>query len=150
MTPPVRSLLLSIVGVTSSLAVPAAALAGNGGFGPVSPESANAEGIRQSWWFISVFIVAIFVLVETLLIVFMIRFRRRKRPRDLDGAQIHGSSKLELSWTIGPVVILFAIAAFVLIKLPGISDVPASSAADSLRIKVSGQQYYWQYEYRTA
>jgi cytochrome c oxidase subunit II len=147
MTPPVRSVLLLITGATLSLATASAALAGNGGFAPVPPESPNAEGITQSWWFISIFVVAILVLVETLLITFMIRFRRGKRPRELDGAQIHGSSKLELTWTFGPVLILFAIAAFVLVKLPGISDVPTSNAAPSLRVEVTGQQYYWQYRY---
>lgn len=147
MTPPVRSVLLAIAGATLSLATAAAAPAGNGGFAPVAPASPNAEDIRQNWWFISVFVIAIFVLVEALLITFLVRYRRRRRPRDLDGVQIHGSSKLELSWTIGPVVVLFVIATFVLVKLPGISDVPSSTAADSLRVKVTGQQYFWQYEY---
>jgi cytochrome c oxidase subunit II len=147
MTPLVRSVLLLLAGTTMLLATATPAWGGNGGFGPVSPESPNAEGISQSWWFISIFVVAILVLVETLLITFLVRFRRRTRPRDLDGAQIHGSSRLELTWTIGPVVILFVIAAFVLAKLPGISNVPTSSAADGLRVKVTGQQYYWQYEY---
>jgi len=40
---------------------------------------------------------AIFLLVEGLLIAFVIRYRRRKRPRDLDGAQIHGATRLELA-----------------------------------------------------
>ena len=62
--------------------------------------------------------------MEVLLVLFVVRYRRRNRPRDADGAQIHGANRLELAWTIGPVVILFAIAAFVFAKLPGIQDVP--------------------------
>jgi cytochrome c oxidase subunit II len=147
MTPLVRSVLLLFAAAAVSLATAATASGGNGGFAPVPPESPNAEGITQSWWFISVFVVAILVLVETLLITFMIRFRRRGRPRDLDGAQIHGASKLEVAWTVGPVLILFAIATFVLVKLPGISDVPTSSAAPSMHVRVTGQQYYWEYDY---
>ena len=34
------------------LADASAALAGNGGFAPVPPETTNAEGISQSWWFV--------------------------------------------------------------------------------------------------
>ena len=89
---------------------------------PVAPDSSNAEGIRQSYLFISIFTVAIFVLVEGLLIAFVVRYRRRKRPRDADGAQIHGANKLELAWTVGPVLILAVIATFVFVKLPTIQD----------------------------
>jgi cytochrome c oxidase subunit 2 len=115
---------------------------------PVPPESPNAEGIRQSYLFVSIFVAAIFVLVEGLLIAFIWKYRRQKRARFEDGAPIHGATKLELAWTAGPVVVLFLIAAFVFIELPGIKDVPEASAGEQqLEIKVTGRQYYWQYEY---
>jgi cytochrome c oxidase subunit 2 len=124
------------------------ALAGNGGFGPVPPESPNAEGISQSYWFITALILGILVLVEALLITFLIRFRRRGRARDADGAQIHGSTRLETLWTVGPVLILFAVAVFVFVKLPGIKDVPTAAAGQpNLAVQVTGRQYYWQFEY---
>ena len=138
------------VAVAAALAVvlAAPALAGNGGFAPVPPQSPNAEGITQSYWFITAFILAIFALVEGLLITFVVRYRRHRRDRDADGAQIHGSSRLELMWTVGPVLVLFAIAVFVFVKLPGISDVPGATAAGGpLEIEVVGQQFAWQYTY---
>jgi cytochrome c oxidase subunit 2 len=117
-------------------------------FAPVAPESPNAEGIRDSWLFVSIFVAAIFVLVEGLLIAFIWKYRRQKRHRFEDGADIHGASKLELAWTAGPVVVLFLIAAFVFIELPGIKDVPEAAAGeDELTISVTGRQFYWQYEY---
>jgi cytochrome c oxidase subunit II len=121
---------------------------------PVAPESPNAEGIRSSYLFVSVFVVAIFVLVEGLLIAFVVRYRRRKRERFEDGAQIHGATRLELLWTAFPVVVLFLIGAFVLIELPGIRNVPAAetpagadTAGGELEIRVTGRQFYWQYDY---
>jgi cytochrome c oxidase subunit 2 len=117
-------------------------------FTPVEPESSNAEGIRSSYLFVSIFVVAIFVLVEGLLIAFIWKYRRQKRPRFEDGAPIHGATKLELAWTAGPVLVLFLIAAFVFIELPGIKDVPEAAAGEEqLEIKVTGRQFYWQYEY---
>jgi cytochrome c oxidase subunit 2 len=132
-----------------ALLVPATgALAGNGGFAPVPPESPNAEGIRQSYFFISIFAFAIFLLVEGLLIAFVIRYRRRNRPRNEDGAQIHGASKLELAWTVGPVLILAVIATFVFVKLPTIQDVPASAAgSQNLVVDVTGTQFTWEFRY---
>ncbi len=117
-------------------------------FAPVAPESPNAEGIRDSWLFVSIFVFAIFVLVEGLLIAFVWRYRRQKRGRFEDGAEVHGATKLELAWTAGPVVVLFLIAAFVFIELPGIKDIPEAAAGDEeLEISVVGRQFYWQYEY---
>jgi len=117
-------------------------------FAPVAPESPNAEGIRDSWLFVSIFVFAIFVLVECLLIAFIWKYRRQKRGRFEDAAQVHGATKLELAWTAGPVIVLFLIAAFVFIELPGIKDVPdAAAGEEQLEVKVSGRQFYWEYEY---
>jgi cytochrome c oxidase subunit 2 len=117
-------------------------------FAPVTPESPNADGIRDSYVFVSIFVFAIFVLVEGLLIAFIWKYRRQKRGRFEDGAQVHGATKLELAWTAFPVVVLFLVAAFVFVELPGIKDVPEAAAGEeNLEIKVTGRQFYWQYEY---
>ena len=115
---------------------------------PVVPESSNADGIRRSYLFITIFTVAIFVLVEGLLVAFIWKYRSRKRPRFEDGAPIHGATRLELAWTGGPVIVLFVIAVFVFAELPGIKNIPAATAGqEQLEIKVTGQQFYWQFEY---
>jgi cytochrome c oxidase subunit 2 len=138
--------LASLLALAATTAAPA--LADNGGFTPVSPDSPNAEGITQSYWFVSIFVLGIFVLVEGLLIAFVVRYRRRKRARFEDGAPIHGATKVELAWTAFPVVVLALIAAFVFVKLPGISDVPEAEAGEEqLEIRVVGRQFYWQFEY---
>ena len=144
----VRSKLSVTVGALLALVTAAPALAGNGGFAPVPPESPGAEGITETWWIVTAFILGIFVLVEGLLVAFVIRYRRRRRARDADGAQIHGSNRLETMWTIAPVGILAVIAVVVFAKLPGISNVPEASAGEeNLVVEVEGRQYYWQYRY---
>jgi len=134
--------------VAASAVLASPAVAGNGGFAPVPPESPNAQGIHTSFLFISIFCGAIFLLVEGLLITFIVRYRRQKRPRHADGAQIHGATRLELAWTVGPVLILFVIAAFVFAKLPGIQNVPSAAAGTSnLVVDVTGTQFTWQFRY---
>jgi cytochrome c oxidase subunit 2 len=124
------------------------ALAQRGGFSPVEPESPNAEDIERSYLFVSIFIVGIFVLVEGLLVLFIWKYRRGRRARFEDGAQVHGATNLELMWTAAPVVILVLIATFVFIELPGISNVPEAGAnGEQMEIRVVGKQFYWQYEY---
>ena len=132
----------------ASLALAGSALAGNGGVAPVAPASPNADAIRESYWFVSIFAGAIFLLVEGVLISFVVRYRRRRRPRSADGAQIHGSTRLELLWTLGPVLILSAIAVAVFAKLPELEDVPAAAAGEeNLVVEITGVQYYWQFRY---
>jgi len=127
----VRKLLIAVAAslliAGTVLATPA--LAGNGGLSPVPPNAPGAKGITDIYWFVTVFIGAVFVAVEGLLVVFIVRYRRRKRARDADGLQIHGSTRLETMWTAIPVVILVAIATFVFVKLPGIKNTPVANAA---------------------
>jgi cytochrome c oxidase subunit II len=145
----VRARLPLSVGVLllAAFALAPVAFADNGGFTPVTPESPNAEGIHSSYLFISIFTLSIFVMVEGLLIAFIVKYRRRKRARFEDGAPIHGATRLELVWTAFPVIVLFLIAAFIFIELPGIKDVPSAKAGEQLEIRVTGRQFYWQYEY---
>jgi cytochrome c oxidase subunit II len=97
---------------------------------------------------VTIFIGLIFVLVEGLLVWFVFRYARRRRNRFEDGAQIHGATRLELLWTILPVLVLVAIGAFVFVELPGISNVPSAGAGgERLEVRVTGRQFYWQYEY---
>jgi cytochrome c oxidase subunit 2 len=146
---PVRKLSPVVVGaLLAALFVATPALAGNGGIAPVSPKSPNAHSITDAWWFITGFIAFVFVAVEGLLLAFVFRYRRRRRARDTEGPQIHGSTKLENLWTMIPVVILVAVATFVFLKLPSIKNVPsADAAAGRLEVTVRGQQFFWQFTY---
>jgi len=142
----VRRKLPSVVLVLLvALATAGVAAASNGGFTPVDPESPNAHHIDHAYYLILGFTAAIFVLVESLLVVFVWKYRSRGRARSVEGAQVHGHKRLELIWTAFPVVILAVIAAFVFYELPSIDSAPA--AADPLQITVEGHQYYWQFDY---
>jgi cytochrome c oxidase subunit 2 len=64
----------------------------------------------------------------------------------VEGPQIHGSTRLEIAWTLVPVVILLVVTAFTFYKLPGITLEDEAQAGD-LRVRVEGRQFYWQYRY---
>jgi cytochrome c oxidase subunit II len=140
-----RKLLSLVLVVLVALATAGIAAAGNGGFAPVEPASPNATHIARAYYLILGFTVAIFLLVEGLLIVFVVKYRSRGRSRAVEGAQVHGHTRLELIWTAFPIVILAIIAGFVFYELPNIDSAPA--AADPINITVEGHQYYWQFDY---
>ena len=139
--------VLSLVLAATALATAGVAAAANGGFSPQYPHSPNAARINSAYWLIFGFTTFIFVLVETLLVVFIWKYRSRGRGREVEGAQVHGHTRLELLWTAGPVVILGVIAGFVFYKLPGIANVPAASAGERVNVTVEGHQFYWLYRY---
>jgi cytochrome c oxidase subunit 2 len=125
-----------------------AALAGNGGVAPPAPASPNAGGIRDVYWLILGITGGIFLLVEVTLILFVVRYRSRGRPRAVEGPQVRGHTNLELAWTAGPVVILAVIAGFVFYKISGINSAPvARGAPPKETIRIEGHQYYWEFTY---
>jgi cytochrome c oxidase subunit 2 len=144
----VRRFVLAILATsTVALVSTVAAYAGNGGFLPGEPHSPNAHRVHTAFIFVSIFTGFIFVVVESALVIFIIKYRRGKRPRTAEGPQIHGSTKLEVIWTVVPVVILAVIGAFIFIKLPSITDAPKAAAADQTSVEISGRQFYWQFTY---
>jgi cytochrome c oxidase subunit 2 len=143
-----RKLLVLALVLGAAPAFAAIAYAGNGGFAPATPHSPNAGGINDAYKWIAIFAVVILVLVEGSLLWFVFRYRRRGRARTVEGPQIHGATRLELIWTAVPVVILAAVASFILYKLPGIKDVPSAQAeGGALRIRIDAHQFYWQFTY---
>ena len=107
-----------------ALATAGVAAAANGGFTPQHAHSPNAHRINTVYYVIFGFTAAIFVIVETALVVFILKYRSRGRGREVEGAQVHGNTRLELIWTALPAVILFIIGIVVFIELPKIANVP--------------------------
>jgi cytochrome c oxidase subunit II len=144
----VRRTALAIAATTVvALAATAVAYAGNAGFLPGEAHSPNAHRVHDAFIFVAIFTGIIFLLVEGALIVFVVKYRRGRRARTVEGPQIHGATNLEIIWTVIPVFILAAIGAFVFYKLPGIADAPKAAAADETRIQIEGHQFYWLFRY---
>jgi len=84
----------------------------------------------------------VFVLVEAALIFIVIKYRRRdNHPTP---PQTHGSTKLEITWTLIPAVIL------VFIAVPTVRTIfitQAQAAPGSLNIEVTGHQWWWEFRY---
>lgn len=137
--------MLVFVACCAVLVTAGVAAAANGGFTPETAHSPNAARISTTYYVILGFTAAIFVLVEGLLVVFAWKYRSGGRARSVDGDQVHGHTRLEVIWTVIPVLILAAIGGFVFYKLPGISDAPA--ATDAVHVTVEAHQYYWQFNY---
>ena len=139
-----RKLTFGVVALTA-LATAGVAAAANGGFTPQFAHSPNTHRTNTAYYVVLGFTSAIFVIVEGALVFFIWRYRGGRRARTVEGPQLHGNTRLELIWTVIPVVILAIIGTVIFIELPGISNAPA--AANAVQIRVVGHQFYWEFDY---
>jgi cytochrome c oxidase subunit II len=87
----------------------------------------------------------IFLIVASLLLYALIRFRQRPEDSEREPAQIYGSNQIELSWTVIPiliVVMLFLSTTRVILETEA-SPKPVSA----LDVTVIGHQFWWEYRY---
>ncbi len=109
----------------------------------VSPlDCAGPNACRIRFIYSVVFWLGMFVLVVVggLIVYAAIRFRRRDEQ---EPAQIHGHGLLEMSWTVGPFLILIFLFGLSFANLSYVKDGPEAS----MTIKVVGAQFAWQYIY---
>jgi cytochrome c oxidase subunit II len=143
---PRRPLVALLLAVVLPLAWTGAALAAPGGIGPPTPETDSGRAISQIYWVVFSICAVVFVVVESALVLFVIRFRRRGgTPAEAEGPQIHGNTRLEIIWTIIPALILVGIALFTFARIPAVRA--NTNATEALHVRVEAHQFYWQYVY---
>lgn len=107
----------------------------------------------QAQWLYDKMMLSVYVMVFVAVVVFVIyaivllKFRR-KPGDDTYPKQVHGSTALEITWTTIPILLLIILA------VPSItgSFMLADTAIDpeneaAVEIKVTGHQYWWQFDY---
>lgn len=142
-----RRLLIGLALAGLCLLSVGSAVAGNGGVAPPDSATESGSSINTLYWLIIGITSAVFILVEAVLILFIIRYRRRPgSPEAEEGPQVHGNTRLELIWTLVPVLILAAIIAVTIVKVPSVNAEPPAGS-DPLVVEVVGHTFYWEYTY---
>jgi cytochrome c oxidase subunit II len=108
------------------------------------PDSAStsANKIDNLYDVLLICSVPVFVLVMTIAIYSVVRFRAK--PGDMgDGAPIHGNTRLEIIWVTIPFIMVTALAIYGWITL---DDLEAKQQNEMV-VNVTGQQFTWTFEY---
>jgi cytochrome c oxidase subunit II len=126
---------------------------------PKAGGSPNANKIESLYKIILYMAAVVFLLVLGAILYSLIKFRAKKGAV---AAQIHGNTRLEVSWTLAAALLLVAITVVTFVKLPGIINPPSSNPAavlsasttqptppngKKITICVQGRQYIWRYTY---
>jgi cytochrome c oxidase subunit 2 len=105
--------------------------------------TSSADEIDTLYDVLLIVSVPIFVLVMTVAIYSVIRFRAR--PGDTgDGAPIHGNARLEVVWVVIPFLLVAGLAAYAWITLNDIEE----KQKNEMVVDVTGQQFIWNYRYK--
>lgn len=107
---------------------------------PYSYAASETAGLFYLLFWIAL---AIFILVEGLLVFFVLRYQRR--AQDEHPEQYHGNTRLEVTWTLIPAVILAVVFAFTIRTMGQVG--PTTPPAQGIPIKVIGHQWWWEIQY---
>ncbi len=106
------------------------------------PASTSADKIDTLYDVLLICSVPVFVLVMTIAIYSVVRFRAK--PGDMgDGPPIHGNTRLEIIWVTVPFIMVTALAIYGWITL---DDIEAKQKNEMV-VHVTGQQFTWTFQY---
>jgi len=108
----------------------------------LAPASPQAAAISNLFVGTLIFLSAILILVSFLVIYAVIRYR--DRPGAPDPEQKFGSRKLEITWTVVPILSLVVLSGF-MVRAMSASDPPTAEAKPDLRIVA--HQWWWEIIY---
>jgi cytochrome c oxidase subunit II len=135
---------LTMFGFSSLLLAPQA-LADPSGTNIFAPQSTPAKSILDMSTFVLVITGLIFVVVFTLILYSVVKFRARATDADREPAQVYGSNQIEMAWTIIPVLIVVVLFLATARSIHAIQDAP--EPADAIDVTAIGHQYWWEFRY---
>jgi cytochrome c oxidase subunit 2 len=141
-TPRQRRWAVAAVVLGSTLLL-AACEAENNRQNSLDPKGPAAEKIDNLFTPVFWVAVVIGVLVLAAVVVFALRYRYRAGKNE-NPKQIHGSTPLEIGWTIVPALILAVIA---VPTVATIFDLNKDPRGDVLNVTAIGKQWWWEFEY---
>jgi len=110
----------------------------------LSPAGPVAQA-QLSMFYESLAIMAvIFIVVAAVFVYSLIRFRARKTDTELP-KQVHGSTALEIAWTLIPMIII-VILSISTVHYAFVLETPATGP-DTVQVQVIGHQYWWEFRY---
>jgi cytochrome c oxidase subunit 2 len=132
------------VGLLVGVATLLSACGGNeNGQNSLDPKGPAAEKIDNLFIPILILAIVIGIAVVAATVYFAIRFRHRPGQPD-NPKQIHGSTPLEIGWTIVPALILAVVAVPTVATIFDLAKEP--KGPEVLKVTVNGKQWWWEFE----
>src|SRR5262245_18199946 len=111
----------------------------------LSPASGHAKALFDLSIFVFAVTGTIFAVVFGLLANALVRYRRTARNGFREPPQVYGSSRIEVAWTVVPVLIVLVLFLTTGRVIHAIQDAPRPPGA--LDVTVVGHQFWWEFRY---
>ncbi|OLE73695.1 MAG: cytochrome c oxidase subunit II [Acidobacteria bacterium 13_1_20CM_2_57_8] len=110
-----------------------------------APETTPARSIFDLSMFVLAITGIIFVVVGSLLVYSIVKFRGRAADGGREPAQVYGSTQIELAWTVIPILIVVVLFIATAQVIHAVQDAPKPPSA--VEVTVIGHQFWWEYRY---
>lgn len=108
------------------------------------PLATPAESVYHLSILVLTVCAAIFIVVAGLLTFIIVRFRRKTND-GREPAQVYGSSRIEVAWTVIPILIVFVLTMATAQVVIAIQN--KRMPEDALQVTVVGHQWWWEIRY---
>jgi cytochrome c oxidase subunit 2 len=140
---PIRPALLLLVPVAIALLAACTPDNNQSTFGTAGPVAkSQADLFNFIFWIAAI----VFILVEGAIVYISIRYRRRSDSDKLPH-QTHGNDRLEITWTLIPVLILIAIAIPTLTGIWEQQNGAPDDMGEVLNVEAIGHQWWFEFRY---
>src|SRR6201995_3485702 len=110
-----------------------------------SKGSIQAGNIRTLYDVLLIATVPIFVLVETVVLFSVWKFRMRPGQEEMDGPPIHGNTRLEVVWTAVPAILIISLCTYAYTVLRSNEN----SKSNEMTVNVTARQFAFEFSYPT-
>jgi len=107
--------------------------------------STPADSIHRLSLFVLTITALIFVVVCSLLVYAIVKFRHRPTDENHEPPQVYGSNQVELAWTVIPVLIVLVLFFATARVIQSVQD--AVPPANAIQVTAVGHQFWWEFRY---
>jgi cytochrome c oxidase subunit 2 len=108
-----------------------------------SGASRQAHNVHTLYDVLLIASVPIFVLVETVVLFSVWKFRMRPGEEEKDGPPIHGNTRLEVVWTAVPAILIVSLCTYAYTVLRSNED----SKSNEMTVNVTARQFAFEFSY---
>jgi cytochrome c oxidase subunit 2 len=105
--------------------------------------SKQAHNIHTLYDVLLIASVPVFVLVETVVLFSVWKFRMRPGQEEMDGPPIHGNTRLEVVWTAVPAILIVSLCTYAYTVLRSNED----SKSNEMTVNVTARQFAFEFSY---
>jgi cytochrome c oxidase subunit II len=109
------------------------------------PDSTPADSIFHLSFLVLTVTGLIFLVVFSLIVYSIVRYRRRDGDDHREPPQVYGSNQIELAWTVIPVLIVLVLFLATARVIHSIQDAPEPPG--SIEVTAIGHQFWWEFRY---